>query len=322
MKSSYEINARKFTLLAPLADELNYRVNLNYLFELNYLTGINVCGDNAQAFLQGQLSCDVHEVDINNMRQAALCNLQGKILALMDVIDWHGRGLQLILALDLRGSTQLSLAKPAMLSRVILEHASAYQVFGFYLQNNADLIPFELEPATIIYGTSYNEYCCCYHLGNNFYIILVLNEYVQKLHKKFSECSQLRGSLAWHELQLRYKNIEIYPLSRAMFLPQRLSLTRYLSFTKGCYRGQEIIARIHYRSVPKHELKLFIIESELHLCAGQKIFKENRESELGEIVDYCPIGDAKFLIAASMVFDHPLRVVISDYLDPLVLQVV
>jgi folate-binding protein YgfZ len=306
----YQINSRHLTAFAPLTSELLYAPDKNYLFDLAYLSGMHVAGDRAQDFLQGQLSCDLRDVNELQMRKGVMCDLKGRILALLDVVNWSGRGFQLLLPSDLLPNTKASLAKTAMFSRVTLNQANNYQLFGFHLQSEHDLIPFDLQLPNIPYAVTYQENYCCYCLGNNIYVFLVDNVLAQALREKFTVCSQSRGSLAWHELQLQQKRIEIYPESRGLFLPHRLDLHTldYLSFNKGCYKGQEIIARTHYRAKLKHELKLFKIHSKIPLLSGKKILNEEGKFEVGELVDFCPIADGEYLIAASMVFEHPRRV--------------
>jgi folate-binding protein YgfZ len=319
---SYQINTRQLTAFAPLAEELAYDSDKNYLFDLAYLAGIHVAGDRAQEFLQGQLSCNLLEVNEHQMRKGALCDLKGRILALLDVLNWSGYGFQLILPRDLLPSTKASLAKTAMFSRVQLKHESDYQLFGFHLQNKDDFVPFNLKLSNTPYQVVYQDKnslpsppshdgVCGYCLGSNYYIFLVDVGHAQALHDEFLKRSQLRGSLAWHALQLQQERVEIYPESRGMFLPHRLGLqlSGYLSFDKGCYKGQEIIARTHYRAKLKHELRIFKIKTDEALHSGQKIFNDAGEVEVGELVDFCPIGDVgEYLIAASVVFECPERV--------------
>lgn len=312
----YTLNTRQLTSFTPLSSELNFDPQKNYLFDLSYLTALHVKGERAQEFLQGQLSCDLREVTDRQMQQGALCNLKGRVLSLMDVIDWQTQGVHLLLPQDLSFDIQNALAKPAMFSRVSIHPHTAIQIFGFYLQNREDIIPFELELDETPYSVQQNETFCCYNLGNNLYIIIVNSLLNQTITTPFISQSQWRGSLAWHALQLRHHKITIYPESQAMFLPHRLDLqlSSYLSFNKGCYKGQEIIARTHYRAKLKHTLKIFTIQFDGTLKSGLLLFNEIDHQELGELIDFCPIAEGKFLIAVSILFVHPQTVLLEEQL--------
>ena len=309
------VNKRQFSTFSPWETEFSYEPLKNYLFDLSYLKGLQVIGDKAKEFLQGQVSCDVRDVTSLQMRQGAICNLKGRVLALLDIIDWAAIGVHLILPADLLSETQASLAKTAIFSRVTLRPADNYEIVGFYLQNPKDIIPFELELPNTALGVVSNDDYYCYYLGDNLYIYLVKKNKNATIKDNFIKKSQWRGSLAWHALQLQQKRIEIYPESRGMFLPHRLGLqlSGYLNFNKGCYKGQEIIARTHYRAKLKHELALFIIKSTEALQSGQKLFEGHNDIEIGELIDYCPLPEGCFLLSASILFDTPKQIRIEGH---------
>ncbi len=294
------VNSRVLTTFNSLDSELALDKKNNYLFDLSYLGVLNVLGDKAQDFLQGQLTCDVRLISDIQMIEGAQCNLKGRILSLLDVINWNG--FKLVLPDDLIELTQISLTKTAQLSRVSIEKNNDLKVFGFYLQNPKDIIP----DATFLpdhrYAQAHSANYCYYHLGNGFYIFIIEAGIEHEFCKIFLEHNQLLGSLTWHTLRLYNQHIDIYPESRGLFLPHRLNLhqTQYISFDKGCYKGQEIIARTHYRATLKHELRLYVIKSDKKIYSGQKLLKITDETELGELIDYSPLGNNHYLIAVSI----------------------
>src|SRR5258708_13453515 len=136
MSSSYLINALQFICFSALENELKFETGKNYLFDLAYLSSLTVQGERAAEFLQGQLSCDLRQVNKTSVRQGALCNLKGRVLTLADVLDWQD--LQLVLAQDLIEPTLASLSQAATLDRVTLESSTTYPIFGFYGPNPKD----------------------------------------------------------------------------------------------------------------------------------------------------------------------------------------
>jgi tRNA-modifying protein YgfZ len=291
--------------MSIINDNLIILQNKNYVFDLSNLGCIDVMGNKACEFLQGQLSCDVRDVTPNFVRQGAMCNLKGRVLALLDVIDWHG--FHLILPNDLLVDTQNSLAKTALLSHITLEPSKAYAIIGFYLQNREDSIPFNANLPDEPFAMVYDDRFCCYHLGQGYYIFMMDKSLVKDGIEPFNTLNQMHNSLAWHTLQLYQHRITIYPSSRGLFLPHRLDLHKqgYLSFDKGCYKGQEIIARMHYRSKPKHEMKLFTFKAEEPLKPGQRLLAKGSDVELGEVVDFSLLDKNTYLLAASVIFDCP-----------------
>ncbi|HAU1296271.1 TPA: folate-binding protein YgfZ [Legionella pneumophila] len=294
------VNNRSFTTFHSIESELLLNQQKNYLFDLSYLGVIDLFGDKSIDFLQGQLTCDLRLVSDASMIQGAQCNLKGRILSLLDIINWQG--IKLVLPQDLIEVTQNSLNKAALLSRVKITTNNSYKVLGFYLQHDNDQIPRLLPLPNELYALSYTSHGCVYHLGKGFYIYLIHSDYYDSFCKPFIENNQLLGSLTWHTLRLFNNQIDIYPNSRGLFLPHRIGLhqTSYVSFDKGCYKGQEIIARTHYRATLKHELKKFIIQTSNELHAGQKLFKSDEDTEIGELIDYSMLGQNQYLVAASI----------------------
>lgn len=305
---NYLINSRPYTSLSPLAEEFTYLPNQNYLFNLDYLTTINIEGEKGREFLQGQLSCDVREVTLTQMRQGVMCNLKGRILAILDVISCENNNLSLVLPKDLCDATQVSFSKAAMLSHVKLIHSPTVKVFGLFL-NEVNRSSKNIIFPNHRYDVIQNEMGACYKIDNNFYILLVPANKISEVTKPFIEDNCYRGSLAWHALQLQHHRVEIYPESRGLFLPHRLDLHRYgyISFDKGCYKGQEIVARTHYRATLKHQLVYFTLSTNTELKAGLPLFNEDGTTEVGELIDYCPLGDEEYIVSASVLLTsgHP-----------------
>lgn len=288
----------------------------NTLFDLPHLSALNILGEKASAFLQGQISCNIDEVNANTMRQGALCNLKGRVLALPDVLTWHG--LKLILPKNLLEKTQTSLTKTAMLSRVTLEPASSYYVLGFYLHDVNQPLPLEGVWPSEKHGVLAQDNACAYYLGDKFYLMLVDSSILEAIKAPFIKNNTLNHADSWHTLRLQHGDIQIYPESRGLFLPHRLGLQNsgYLSFNKGCYKGQEIIARTHYRAKLKHDMKIFVIESQETLKPGLRIMTEDRAREVGELVDFAALGSNQFIIAASVLLEYPSTVCFEHHEHP------
>lgn len=293
-------------MASSLDDECRLPGDTNALYDLSHLSMIHIEGDRAAEFLQGQISCDVNQVTSSTIRQGLFCNLKGRIQAIADVINWHGY--QLVLPADLIPGMMANLAKTALVSRVKPLHNTNYHIYGLYLANGKESLPVDLNLPVEPFATNSTGDTCCYSLGNQCYIILTRQSY---------EHLPLRGSLAWHRLRLSLGQVEIYPETQGLFLPHRLDLHKkgYISFDKGCYKGQEIIARTHYRAKLKHGLKLFSIDKNEPLAAGNKIFDPASGIEVGELIDFCPTSTERELIAVSILHDHAERVLFEGHRD-------
>ncbi|ASQ45975.1 CAF17-like 4Fe-4S cluster assembly/insertion protein YgfZ [Legionella clemsonensis] len=318
--ANYLINHRSYSFIPPLEDAFVLQQQKNYLFDLSHLGMLRIVGERAQEFLQGQLTCDLRKVTPDTMRQGAQCNLKGRVLSLPDVIHWQH--FQLVLPKDMLLDTQNSLLKTAMLSKVTIESDETNLIYGFYLANPYDLLPGNVSlpsnPLSAIGTDAFYSYC----VHDNFYLFIVNSEHAPRFIEPFVRANQYAGSLPWHYFMLKQKQVQIYPDTRGLFLPHRLDLhlSGYLNFDKGCYKGQEIIARTHYRAKLKHALQLFIIESTASLLAGKRLLDSSKQVEVGELVDFCPLGNNNFLIAASILREHPQQIYFEDQQQMIILK--
>ena len=148
---------------------------------LDDLTVIRLEGERSRDLLQGQLSCDVREVTPTQMRQGALCDLKGRVLALIDVVELDT--LHLVLPRALAGIVMKNLQKPAMLARVTLQECTALQLLGVFVENQSIDMP------SARYAVTSRPEGCCYGLTPQLSIWMVTPEYAAQ----FLCPAQVRG---------------------------------------------------------------------------------------------------------------------------------
>ena len=109
----------------------------------------------------------------------------------------------------------------------------------------------------------------------------------------FIEINTNQSLEEWHTLDILSKIPQLSPKTQGLFLPHHLNLPELgaVSFNKGCYLGQEIIARMQYKAKIKKHLAIFECESS-DLCTlepGDAIYKTDSPNEepVGHIVNIC-----------------------------------
>jgi folate-binding protein YgfZ len=92
---------------------------------------------------------------------------------------------------------------------------------------------------------------------------------------------------AWHHARLLDKKFELYEETIGLFLPHDLGLEKdnWIDFKKGCYRGQEIIARMHYLGKSKYHLALLANQHTQELKPGMQLLDKDN-NKMGEVVDF------------------------------------
>ena len=119
---------------------------------------------------------------------------------------------------------------------------------------------------------------------------------------------------AWKKLDIANKIPAIYPATTEKFLPHELGLLALnaVSLNKGCYTGQEIIARMHYRG--KLKTRLYRARTTLQSTCqhGQDIYTIDRTA--GNIVDYVQMNDKQYelLVIAPIMDDNSIPLFIDN----------
>lgn len=259
-------------------------------YELSHFAYIELFGDKTADFLQGQLTCDIKSVSEKAIQEGGLCNLQGRILASMYVCYWqHHYGILLNnAAVEL---VQKNLALAAKFSRINFNVIHSLQCFGLFVpKNQEDKLPFIL-PTEKMNSIALDANTIIIMLAQHFYLIISKSDFKKniKCHYNFTE---------WNKLLILAGHINIYPETSAKFLPHQLHLdkTNFISLNKGCYRGQEIIARMHYLGKVKSTLVLTIINSPITILPGMKITINS--SATAEIVDAFSFTKDNYVVLA------------------------
>ena len=114
-------------------------------------------------------------------------------------------------------------------------------------------VVFEEKPAINIYAT----------LDDKFYLSSQLPEITSLDQISYEQ---------WHLHRIKQQKFELYSATIGLFLPHDLNLIdNWIDFAKGCYRGQEIIARMHYRAKSKYHLALIENKDLSALQPGEKL---------------------------------------------------
>ena len=228
-------------------------------FKLSGLGLLKISGPESAKFLQGQLSCDVEAIPSGKGLMAAHCNPQGRVISLFYAVNING-DFYLIMPLDLIEDALSALKKYAPFFKTQLQDATGdYSITGAVKKDrNPDML------ASI-------------DIGSN------LHRTIQLLPATTSHNQNSLTYDEWHMLDM----IEGIPLihhdTSAKFLPHDINLPQLnaISFSKGCYTGQEIIARMHYRGQPKKHL--YRGTSAIKLTPGTLLTSEGNPS--GAIID-------------------------------------
>ena len=196
---------------------------------LDHLKAFSILGEDAVAFIQSQLTCHIDELNLDHWHPGAWCNAQGRVIATLLVRVTSDR-VDCILP-----KTQINAVMPGLQKFTI----------------GRDVM---LQPTQSVIGGWPNADEPGHRLSIDPQRALSLSSNEGDGHASGDATSDAAG--AWWVADIHAGWAWLTPELSGAFLPQALGLERLngLSYEKGCYPGQEVIAKIHYRGRLKQRL--------------------------------------------------------------------
>ena len=253
---------------------------------LDHLGLLKVGGEDAEDFLHNQASNDLRAMAKNEGRLAALCNPKGRMYCIFSAFYKDG-DYYLQMPRERVAPVMQRLSMFVLRAKVELEDASArlpaFGVIGAAAVARADDLPDDALRVPVAGHRQRTER----------FTILAPDETLMQLWRE----AGAQGCRAMNRDYWRLCDIEsgiphVYDATSEQFVPQmaNVDLLRGISFSKGCYPGQEIVARTHYLGKLKRRMYLFAGKAR-ELAAGDTVFSEKQTEPCGQIVDFCATAE-------------------------------
>jgi folate-binding protein YgfZ len=218
-------------------------------FELGSTGLIAVRGADAVAFLQAQLTSDVASLSAGHTQYSGYCSPKGRLLATFAL--WRGDD-EILLQLPetLCASIQARLAKYVLRAKVTLAHASGgYGLFGVAGTAAEKAVePFTGGTAPGIHELVTSAGHWVARVSATRFVVLARAAEVANARLTLARGAGPQPESVWSRLEIEAGIPTITPATQDEYVPQmvNLDLIGAVSYTKGCYPGQEIVARTHY----------------------------------------------------------------------------
>ena len=219
------------------------------LIHLDNRSLLKISGSDAESFLQAQLSNNISELDNSSIQLNAYCQHQGKILALFWVMRSNDDFL-LSFPIDL-----LEIIKSRLQMFVIMSDVTIVDVSDDYQQ----------------IGVIDEFHSNSYTINDKLSLIIT--------HPNELEKFSISSKDIWDKACIDSMLPEIFLLTSEKMVPQMLNLDIDeigVNFSKGCFPGQEVVARLHYLGVAKR--RLFAFESDSEINVGDSLFCSTSKS--------------------------------------------
>jgi folate-binding protein YgfZ len=241
--------------------------------ELTALAGLGVVrmrGPDAVKFLQGQLSNDLERLTASASVPAGYHNPQGRTIALLRLLRWDTDDILAVVPRELASVVATRLSKYVLRAKVKIVHESeSWQVSG--------LVGSEAAPRSESTGTADlpNSIGAQTRTGDAVFVR------VADQPPRWLIVSAATGALAladcgagteeaWRRFDVAAGQPQVYAATSEEFVAQMLNLDALeaIAFDKGCYTGQEVIARAHYRGRVKRRMQRFVSRERCQLRPG------------------------------------------------------
>lgn len=279
-----------------------------HLYTLSHLAIIEVNGEDAGRFLQGQLTCNINELTSEHASIAAFCNAKGRMISTLLVMRTQF-GFLLVLPASLLDTVSKKLQMYILRAKVTLATPENLTLIGIIGQPD---IP-DITPPDQDFSCSANEDTLLIKMPCNqrFLCIAPLNTTSAPPFSTLPDgplaewrFQDISGGFPWFEA----------PQSE-QYIPQMLNIDQLggVSFNKGCYTGQEIVARTHYLGKAKRQLYLAEIQEILPGDSDYIVLDAQSLEKCGDVLTL-ESNDAvtRLLIVLQTVDDNSKHFILND----------
>ena len=269
---------------------------------LTHESVLAVRGPDAKAFLQGQITCNLAYVSDERSSLGARCTPKGRMLSSFRVL-LENDGYLLAMNHEILVSQLAELQKYAVFSKSKLSDDSAlWSRFGLY-QGDEALAALGIDLPKEINSTVHHNQMIAIRVSEHLTELWVSADEGPCLHKRLLNLLPEAPLNTWLLGEIRSGIGHVSPATREQFIPQMLNLPALdaVSFKKGCYTGQEIVARMQYLGKLTRHMYRFQIASTDIPAPGTALLSPVHSSAVGEVVSAARSEYGVELLATALV---------------------
>jgi tRNA-modifying protein YgfZ len=251
---------------------------------------IQVAGSDAQKFLQGQLTCDLRQLDQNLSLLGAHCNIKGHMASLFRVFKLEEGRYWLRTQSEMAADAQARLAKYIIFSKAKLEDLSP-ETCGMGLSGPGVKALLQTHFPTLndwpsqAHASRHGENWALTCLETERYELWGSFNSLQPLLTTLLTEGQMLSSNDWLLADIRAGIPDLRPATCEAFIPQMTNLQALegVSFQKGCYTGQEIVTRLQHRGQLKRPMFHMAVSCKRTPEAGE-LLRAAEKDNVGQVV--------------------------------------
>lgn len=271
--------------MASLHEILHATLQDNSVMAEQHDVGVlRVTGLDAKKFLQGQTTCDMNKLSNDCGLYGAICSIKGRIISSFYLVQ-NNDEVWMIMTKDLVEKTLLHLKKYAVFFKTeLINEQDLFTVYSKMIPSSAETTSAPLSERLTV-------------TQDDQHIALTLSHYPLEVKWLIRRSENQTNQPVIEEKNTPLAGLSILsarPLitleQSDTLLPQWLNMqsTGGISFTKGCYTGQEIVARMQYRGKSKKQMALVTWQGQLD---SKKDLQDEQGKTIGQVFSVANIED-------------------------------
>ena len=290
----------RFTFNPPYSDYTN-ATDSDCICDLSYFSTVVIAGGDANEFIQGQFTNDVSKVDANSSQLSGFCNNKGRMIANYRLFQQQPNYF-ISIRNDLVERSIKHLQNYVLRAEVAIQDISEQLIhIGISGKNAETLLASYIDNLdSTVDSVSFNDDYIAIRVAGSTprYEIFCSFEHAVKLWEELAANTKVVNSEYWDYLNIVNGLPFIDSITSEAFVPQmvNMELINGVSFEKGCYTGQEIVARTHFLGKQKRRTYRISIATETEPKVGEQLATETSTENqyTGTIVTLYPVAENKY----------------------------
>lgn len=279
-------------------------MNVPVFAQLEHLGMLTVAGEDAARFLHGQLTQDVESMDSHAARRAGYCNAKGRLYATLML--WRPQPDQVHISAAANSCAFLAKRLSMFVLRAKAKVADASgQVaqIGLWGPRAAQVLQDALLPVPV--GDMVVSHFAHGHVtvvGAERYIICVASEHANELTQTLAKAgAQQAEASAWRAQDIVQGIAFVDAATQEQFVPQMINfeLIGGVNFKKGCYPGQEVVARSQYLGKLKRRSAIAHAQASAPITQMMDVQADGKPEPAGVVVNAERMGAETVLLFES-----------------------
>ncbi|MCW5196348.1 tRNA-modifying protein YgfZ [Buchnera aphidicola (Pemphigus obesinymphae)] len=250
----------KFEKLVYPSKRLSFNV-----IELEDWSLIKISGDDSKVYLQSQLTINMNSLQFNKHIICAHCNVNGKVWGVLRLFHFNN-GYAYIIKNDVTEIQISELKKYSIFSKITISEENNFSLFGIVGCKSREILTelfINLPDKNNMLITEKNITILCINVPEERFLLIIPKDH-KIIHFLKQKNNFLTTSQQWLSLDIEANFPVVSKKMMNKFVPLSINLEKLkgIDFKKGCYCGQEVIAKMKFRSINKHSLyRLFSVSN-------------------------------------------------------------